>query len=251
MVQPPPGTISGPGIRARVGDYRRYDKILRREILNPIMRDAEERIRNAGQSYLSIRIAIQQIPDAASVQPLAEAAATAQMTRLRNYHTQKFTRLMSRYFGANVGPLIGDFGVENIMRDAIQDNVNLIRTISPRFHAQLTQEMLQLATDVPFDEREISRLLRKTYKMSGYNVRRIARDQTSKTIAKFNSARQRQIGVTEYIWRTVADERVRKTHVDNNGLMFSWSSPPPITGHPGDDIQCRCRADPVFPRRRL
>jgi len=48
---------------------------------------------------------------------------------------------------------------------------------------------------------------------------------------------------THYIWRTVGDGRVRAAHAENEGKIFSWDSPPP-TGHPGEDYNCRCTAEP-------
>lgn len=49
---------------------------------------------------------------------------------------------------------------------------------------------------------------------------------------------------THYIWRTRLDDKVRPSHAANDGKVFSWDSPP-STGHPGDDYNCRCWADPV------
>lgn len=48
---------------------------------------------------------------------------------------------------------------------------------------------------------------------------------------------------THYIWRTQHDDKVRPSHAQNDGLVFSWENPPP-TGHPGEDFGCRCRAEP-------
>ena len=84
------------------------------------------------------------------------------------------------------------------------------------------------------------------YNSSGYNLRRITRDQTQKLNANLNEQRQRQLGVTQYIWRTSEDERVRVTHSDNNGKTFDWASPPAVTGHPGFDVQCRCISEPII-----
>ncbi|MFZ4125704.1 MAG: phage minor head protein [Rickettsiales bacterium] len=47
-----------------------------------------------------------------------------------------------------------------------------------------------------------------------------------------------------YIWRTEGDEKVRASHAINNGLIFSRENPP-STGHPGEDYNCRCWAEPV------
>lgn len=48
---------------------------------------------------------------------------------------------------------------------------------------------------------------------------------------------------THYIWRTRGDGKVRPEHAANNGKIFAWDSPP-STGHPGEDYNCRCIAEP-------
>lgn len=75
----------------------------------------------------------------------------------------------------------------------------------------------------------------------------IARNEMGNMYAKLTEIRQTENGVTHYIWRTSEDERVRPTHVANNGVEFSWDEPPPETGHPGADYNCRCYSEPVLP----
>lgn len=86
----------------------------------------------------------------------------------------------------------------------------------------------------------------------------IARDQTAKLNSKLNEGRQKAAGVKEYIWSTVGDDRVVGTpggmypegndkhgdHFEREGKVFSWDNPP-HDGHPGEAINCRCRALPV------
>jgi len=50
---------------------------------------------------------------------------------------------------------------------------------------------------------------------------------------------------THYIWRTRGDNKVRASHAANNGRVFSWDNPPPV-GHPGEDYNCRCTAEPYL-----
>ena len=69
-------------------------------------------------------------------------------------------------------------------------------------------------------------MLRDEYKSSGYNLRRITRDQTNKMTGQLNQIRQGQLGIKEFIWQTVKDERVRDEHVERDGVTYSWSSPP-------------------------
>lgn len=77
-------------------------------------------------------------------------------------------------------------------------------------------------------------------------ARLIARDQISKLNSQLNQLRQNELGVTRYIWRSALDEKVRDSHRANDGKTFSWDDPPSETGNPGDDIQCRCWAEPVL-----
>ena len=47
-----------------------------------------------------------------------------------------------------------------------------------------------------------------------------------------------------YRWRTAGDDKVRPSHAANEGRIFNWDYPPD-TGHPGEDYNCRCTAEPV------
>ncbi|PZQ46398.1 MAG: hypothetical protein DI551_05150 [Micavibrio aeruginosavorus] len=49
-----------------------------------------------------------------------------------------------------------------------------------------------------------------------------------------------------YIWRTVGDEKVRGPHALRSGKRFLWGDPPE-GGHPSEDYNCRCWAEPVAP----
>ena len=49
-----------------------------------------------------------------------------------------------------------------------------------------------------------------------------------------------------YIWRTVSDDRVRSSHEERDGEIFAWDEPPE-GGHPGEDYNCRCTAEPYVP----
>lgn len=74
----------------------------------------------------------------------------------------------------------------------------------------------------------------------------IARDQISKLNGQLTELRQTEAGVDSYIWRTSLDERVRDTHRRKEGQVFRWDDPPRDTGHPGEDYNCRCTAEPYL-----
>jgi len=75
----------------------------------------------------------------------------------------------------------------------------------------------------------------------------IARDQVNKLNGNLAKARQTSLGVEKYVWRTSRDERVRESHLVKEGRVYAWNDPPADTGHPGQDYQCRCTAEPYIP----
>jgi SPP1 gp7 family putative phage head morphogenesis protein len=149
-------------------------------------------------------------------------------------------------FGVNVAlAFTNDGPIRKKLAAATQANVGLIRSIPEQY----------------FDE--IEKTVRENYKrgrrfnaiidqiahvgkVHRSRAKLIARDQTSKLNSAFNAARQTSIGITEYVWQTAGDDRVRETHADNDGKVFAWDDPPEETGNPGDDVNCRCLGLPYF-----
>lgn len=93
--------------------------------------------------------------------------------------------------------------------------------------------------------REIEKDIQKSFGITRRRAKLIARDQTTKLNASLTKLRQQEVGVTEYVWQTSGDERVRPTHRANDGKKFRWDKPPK-TGHPGSEVNCRCVALPVL-----
>lgn len=76
----------------------------------------------------------------------------------------------------------------------------------------------------------------------------IARDQVSKLNGQLNRARQEAAGITEFIWETQRDSRVRPAHQDRQGRKYKWADADVIPGQP---IQCRCWARAVVDKGRV
>ena len=171
------------------------------------------------------------------------------MLRIRALHTERFSEVMSKAFGLDVRPLIPNSTLTPIMAQAIGENVALIKTIPERHLTTLSAQVARVQTERPFDQRALREVFSSSYNVTGYNLRRLTRDQTSKVMSRFNEERQKQVGIREYVWKTSQDERVRDSHAAKEGRTFSWEDPPPDTGHPGNDIQCRCVANAVIPVR--
>jgi len=80
-----------------------------------------------------------------------------------------------------------------------------------------------------------------------------ARDQVGDAFSAFTKNQQTSAGITNYIWQTVEDNRVRTTHGELQNRVFSWASGAASTGllskpgaaHPGEDYNCRCYPEPT------
>jgi len=61
-----------------------------------------------------------------------------------------------------------------------------------------------------------------------------------------NQLRQEDLGIEQYIWRSQDDAKVRDSHAAYDDRVFRWDHPPE-GGHPGEEHNCRCYAEPVLP----
>jgi SPP1 gp7 family putative phage head morphogenesis protein len=52
-----------------------------------------------------------------------------------------------------------------------------------------------------------------------------------------------------YVWRAVGDGKTRSSHADREGEVFCWDNPPE-GGHPGEDYNCRCKAEKYVPPQK-
>ena len=74
----------------------------------------------------------------------------------------------------------------------------------------------------------------------------IGRDQINKLNGQLSHLRQINTGITHYFWRDSDDNRVRASHLIFDNNRFSWKVGAPGGIHPGDEVQCRCWAEPDF-----
>ena len=84
----------------------------------------------------------------------------------------------------------------------------------------------------------------------------IARDQVATLNGTLTKDRNESLGISLYEWQTAGDARVRDSHRDLNGKVFSWNgivesggktyTEAPNGAFPGSEINCRCVAAPVL-----
>jgi SPP1 gp7 family putative phage head morphogenesis protein len=158
---------------------------------------------------------------------------------------QRFYKAMENAIGIDLNNVLQNEGLEDIMYATTKENVALIKTIPEEYFKQIEGVVFRGTVQ----GRDATSMIKQITKI-GYSTekraRLIARDQTSKLNSALNQQRSQNLGVEEYIWRTAGDERVRDSHKSKNGKTFRWDDPPKDTGHPGQDIECRCVAQSII-----
>ena len=224
-----------------------YEKDLRTAYLNPLIAHMDSNLAQvtaASQAFSAMDQTVMQMA-ALPQQGVPVALIQQHLDGMQGYQRRKVLSTFRAALGVNVNIFLLEPPVRQFMLEKVADNVSLIKTIPKRLHDSLRNDLTEALRTAPFDRQMITNVVGKNYKSSGYNLRRIVRDQTNKTIGGLNQIRQQQLGVREYIWMSSKDNRVRPQHQDNDGKVFAWASPPP-DGPPGQAVQCRCYSRPII-----
>lgn len=179
---------------------------------------------------------------AAVGQPRVSAIADDQAQRINSLNKKEFVKVI--HSAVSVNPIIQETWLQPSMKAFSQNNVNLITNLATDQRERLQQNLYNnLSAGNGIDA--IKEDLIKSESIGKNRARLIARDQTNKFNGQLSELRQTELGIGSYIWTTARDERVRQTHREHEGKIFSWKNPP-YTGHPGSEIQCRCIPQPVI-----
>jgi SPP1 gp7 family putative phage head morphogenesis protein len=158
---------------------------------------------------------------------------------------RRFYNAIEEGIGVNLQSIVTNENLEDVLVATTRENVSLIKSIPEEYFKNIESIVFSNTTQ----GRSATSMIKQIQKQGKTTVKRaklIARDQSSKLNSALNQKRQTNLGIEEYIWRTSGDSRVRHNHADKNGKIFRWDTPPADTGHPGQDIQCRCVAQPII-----
>jgi SPP1 gp7 family putative phage head morphogenesis protein len=163
-------------------------------------------------------------------------------SRTTDYQRAQLVRQIRAALGVHI--FMSDRRIAGLLDGFVAENVALITNITERtigdVEVTVTRAIQSGATN-----RTLAKDIKGIVEGGRKRARLIARDQIGKLYGQASETRQRDMGIEEYIWRTVNDERVRPEHADREGERFTWKDPP-ADGHPGQAIQCRCFPEPVF-----
>ena len=162
---------------------------------------------------------------------------------INQFNQNQFSKLKESAFGIDI------FTDEPWLLDQLKlfssQNAQLIRSL-PQSELERVAGIVERGLQEGKTYKDVAKEIQNSFGISDRRAKLIARDQTKKLNSSLTKLRQQELGVEEYIWQTSGDERVRPTHRANDGKIFRWDRPPAITGHPGNDINCRCVARPVL-----
>lgn len=171
-----------------------------------------------------------------------------------------FRRQFQTVFSVN--PIAAEPWLEAEVKAFVAENASLISTIPGESLSDIEQMVFRDARR-GLSPQGIRANILKQFNTTEARAQLIARDQVSKFNGRLTELRQKQSGITRYIWRDSEDGRVRtfsntsgtSDHARLSGETFSWDDPPVTVfkgkragerNHPGVDIQCRCYAEPVI-----
>lgn len=143
-----------------------------------------------------------------------------------------------------VDVLIKDKNLGAKLKHFAAENVSLISSMKNHLHDSVEKIVTRAVTEGR-PHKDVAEELEERFGIGENHARLIARDQIGKLYGQVNAARQKELGIKRFIWRTVGDERVRGEHDDleteSEENPFSYDDPPMVDGEkvlPGQPIQC-------------
>lgn len=162
-----------------------------------------------------------------------------------------------------VNPLRSEPYLVPEVENFVETNVSLIQSIPEKFLSDI-QTIIRTGVENGESNTTLQNKIFQRFGVTRNRAALIAADQVGKFFGKLNELRQKESGISSYIWQTAEDERVRPalglspkqaakvvSHRKLNEKIISWEKPP-VSGvrgerqHPGIPIRCRCIAIPNF-----
>lgn len=165
-------------------------------------------------------------------------------SRDRESATQEQPNTRAARAGLAVNAYRSEPWLDDLQSAWVSNNSDLIKTLPDNMDAKIKQ-LVKSAVVNGTSAKVLADQIQDEYGNARYRAELIAIDQIQKANAALAEHRQKDVGVTGYIWRGVEDGRERPAHKAREGKHFDWSNPPP-DGHPGQPIRCRCWAEPDF-----
>lgn len=189
---------------------------------------------------------------------IAEAARVGFQIAL--YNSGQFTKITNSVLGIDI------FQDQPWLRPQLElfanQNAQLIESLTET-QIDRVSGMVQRGLQEGSTYETIAEDIQTSFGICRRHAKLIARDQTTKLNGSLTKLRQQELGITEYVWRTGNDERVRPSHAVLEGKICRWDDPT-VYRNPGSDkwlkkssiggdqvqtsqaVNCRCYPEPII-----
>lgn len=178
----------------------------------------------------------------AKVSGIAEALAQTVVSKQGQQSDNQLSAMIQQRTGIDFSGLMSDSVLREAVDEAVAANISLINSI-PQQYLDRVEQAVMASLQAGTLNTTLADELKKIKGVTDSRAKLIARDQLGKINSRLSQIRQQSLGITHYFWSTSHDERVRDRHRRWDGDLIAWDNPP-IDGHPGQAIQCRCTAIP-------
>ena len=176
------------------------------------------------------------------------------------WNNKEWQKILKKTVG--VGLVTAEPALRDQLRLFVQTNANLITKLQADKIAEI-QGVIERGFAQGLRHTEVAKQVMEKAQTTVNRARLIARDQVSKLNGRLTQMRQQEAGISMYIWRDSDDTRVRESHAAMDGKLCrwddasvysddggkTWKARSGIGGvelHPGQDILCRCFAEPFI-----
>ena len=178
----------------------------------------------------------------AKVSGIASALAQTVVSKQGELSDGQLSAMIQQRTGIDFSGLMSDSALQEAVDEAVAANISLINSI-PQQYLDRVEQAVMASLQAGTLNATLADELKKIKGVTDSRAKLIARDQLGKINSRLSQIRQQSLGITHYFWSTSHDERVRARHRRWDGDLIAWDNPP-IDGHPGQAIQCRCTAIP-------
>lgn len=192
--------------------------------------------------------------------PKADRLAAQWAEATNSQQKREYQETLANALGVDYTIIFDDPIVKEAADVAATYTAGLIKNIPEKYIQEIKEAVLLNYQQLPLpDGQSLAERLESLYGINRKRALFIAQDQTSKLHSVVTQARDQELGIEEYIWRTSEDARVvgnpsglypigskgHGNHYERNGKTFRWDKPP-SDGHPGWPYRCRCTAEAVI-----
>ena len=163
--------------------------------------------------------------------------------RTVRYAEQQVAKQTKAAFGTEVPALVP--GLDARVQAFIHENTALVNKLGQGTINDIDTIMARGFSE-GLDEEVVADLIVAKLGIAERHARFIARDQMQRLYAQVMQMQYQDLGVDLFRWQTMEDRRVRPSHAVKQGKIFPWEGSRAPSFLPGEEIACRCFAEPFF-----